>query len=332
MTRNCSTLTLATLLALASTAPAQKVTWHPAGPEASSQSTESACPVQRYPGCEATVWGCQTESCEGIHVTHGKEAAARMLMPDLMAEFLQVFNDGNLDRAELIAEFACKLQPDNKVAQRARWLVSIAKQARLPAEGAEECSESVASVKFMLRRLGATSVVTPAAKCNCGDKCCCKNECKCENCDDKCACKASAVLRRECVPYVNVHHPKLPELLPEPTLVEESAVPPASLPAERDELVASTEVQRVIIKVPGIVAQSDHAYLIRKNGEPRRILLEGNVEMYLNQGNQPAKIFAGRVLINPHDGTYEVMPVPGKPMSLKPTIIVPASPMEQGWR
>jgi hypothetical protein len=282
MSRNFSTLTLATLLALASTAPAQKVTWHP------SQSIEPTCPAQHCPGCEGTVWDCQaqgTQSCEELHVTHGKEAAARMLMPDLMAEFLQVFNDGNLDRAELIAEFACKLQPDNKLAQRARWLVSTAKQARLPVGGTEE---------------------------------------------RRCACKTSEEPRRQCVLHVNVHHPKVPELLPEPTPVEESAVPPA----QRTEPVTSAEVERVIIKVPGIVAQSDRAFFLGKDktGQPRRILLEGNVEMYLNQNNQPAKIYTGRVLLNPRDGSYELMPIQGKPMFLKPTIIVPGSPMEQGWR
>ena len=136
MSRNWRMLTLAAMLALASTAPAQPVTWRPTQPAETTSSTDS------YPPCSKTIWDGLDEtaagaaSCEEMRITHGKQAAARMLMPELMAEFLEAFNDGNLARAELIADFACKLQPDSKEAQRARWLLSIAKQTQLPADGA----------------------------------------------------------------------------------------------------------------------------------------------------------------------------------------------------
>jgi hypothetical protein len=325
MTRNWRMLTLTTLLALASAAPAQKVTWRPA------QSTETTSPGAGYPQSDKTIWECQ--SCEELQVTHGKEATARMLMPDLMAEFLQVFNDGNLQRAELIAEFACKLQPDSKEAQRAYWLVSIAKQTRL---GAEECCDH-------------------AAKCDCGDKCCCKSECQCgDKCDDQCACKKDARLRSHVVTKINKHRVTVREVLPAPTMVV-GADQPLSPPCERSVVVNTDDVcvthvrvlvsepaaadQRPKIVVPGIVAHADHVYFVG-HGKPERILLEGNVEMVLTQKDHPARIITGRAVVSPRDGSYEIMPVHFeterlvKPMPvLKPTSeIMPVTPMSQGWR
>jgi hypothetical protein len=326
MTRNWKMLTLATLLALASAAPAQKVAWRP------TQSTETTCPAEGFPQSGRTIWDCL--ACDELQVTHGKEAAARILMSDLMAEFKNAFNRGDLRHAELIADFACKLQPECKEAQRAQWLVSIAKQTRL---GVEECCEH-------------------ASKCDCGDKCCCKSQCQCgDKCDDQCACKKDARLRSHTVPKINKHQCTVREVLPAPTLTvtaDQPPSPPCSRPAvvSTDDLVCAKHVRvlasepgaedpRPKIVVPGLVAHADHVYLVG-HGKPERILLEGNVEMNLTQKDHPARIVTGRAVISPRDGSYEIMPVnfdtarPVKPMPvLKPTSdVMPVTPMSQGWR
>jgi hypothetical protein len=312
-------LTLAALLALANTAPAQKVTWRPAGATSSDQATETARPSKPVKPCDATIWDCvatqasepccPTEGCrrcEDLRFTHGKAAAAKMLMPELLAEFTQTFNDGNLERAALIADFACKLQPECRAAQRARWLVTIVKQTRATA-GAEECEQ-------------------PRAKCDCGDKCCCTSAATCEcgdKCDAKCACRADEQSRSEVVPGTNVHHVTAREILPAPTPVE------------------SVSSGQSTITAPGMAATADHVFTVVRGGEAC-ILLEGNVVMFLNQKNHPARIQAARIVINPRDGSYEVMGAnsispsarPVKPVpNIKPTSeVMPITPMEQGWR
>jgi hypothetical protein len=166
MTRNWRLLTLAIVMAVAGPASAEEVPWLAAAAAQPGQSTETTCPTERFPFCTATIWNCTVDTapckCEG---------PARQFMDKLLAEFRRVFNEGDLKRAELIAEFACKLEPDCPAAQKAKSLVAFAMQVQPGADGTEECET--------------------AAKCVCGEKCACPSaaECTCEKCDENCACR-----------------------------------------------------------------------------------------------------------------------------------------------
>jgi hypothetical protein len=121
------------------------------------------------------------------------------------------------------------------------------------------------------------------------------------------------------------------ELLPAPTELQgDSAL--VSLPCEHSEPI-STEAPRVQLRVPGIEASADRMSVVTNPGEPSKILLEGHVEINLTQTGRPAQILTSRALIDPEDGSYEVMPVHFAPQNIKPTsYIVPSTPMERGWR
>jgi hypothetical protein len=277
MTRNWRLLTLAALLLLGSNVSAQEEEWYPVRHARPSQNASTLTgSEERLPG--------EPAPAKEFSVTYGRETAARLLMADLMAEFRRLFAQGDLQGAAMIAEFACRLQPECRAAQRARWLISVAKKSA-------------------------------AAKCDCGEKCCCANssECQCgEKCNEKCACKAKEQIKVTISSFL------------------------------------AAVSHRIHVSMSGMEAYADYMAVEDdgNGGQARRLLLEGSVELVLNRENHPACILTDRAAINLEDGSYEVMPLhfsmpvvrPLKPSHQTPgtitptSYVVPTTPMERGWR
>jgi hypothetical protein len=281
---------------------------------------EEDVPMTRFPPAlvgllllAGSTWA-QTPSCSApqsgdLPIIHRKADAIRMLLPELMEECEQAISAGDLHKAELLAKFAHELAPDSRLTV---GMAALVLKASFPQESC---------VRPCYRRVKTSGLESTGkeTQCNCGEKCCCEpGHCECgEKCRENCACRAKTV--------------RGPEVLPAPDEVQADSIA-VSQPCEHSEPIA-TDAPRVQIKLQGIEASADRMSVVTNPGEQSKILLEGNVEINLTQPGQPARILTGRALIDPEDGSYEVMPVHFTPRNIKPTsYIVPSTPMERGWR